>query len=235
MTNSFNEIRDGLKLVIFDCDGVLVDSEGPSCRKVAEYARSLGVNVSDQEAVARYAGNTLAQTVKSFEKDLGHTLPPETVPQMRHMLIEFLKSGVDPIEGVFDLLKDLKKHKIPFSIGSNSSLKEMEAKFGHTKLDRLIPQDRIFSANDMGCHKPDPGVYLHAAQQQGVTPEEVLVIEDSDTGAEAVRRAGMSCLLLRDPGHSLPPYWPVPHFVRITSLSEVMPLLLPKLSQTILR
>ncbi|MDF7673262.1 HAD family phosphatase [Acetobacteraceae bacterium ESL0709] len=228
--NKSSELRSGLKLVVFDCDGVLIDSEGPSCRKVAEYARSLGIKVSDKEAFSRYAGNTIAQTVSSFEKELGHSLPPETVPQMRHMLVEFLKSGVDPIDGAFDLLEDLKKHHIPFSVGSNSSIVEMEAKFGHTKMDRLIPKDRIFSANDMGCHKPDPGVYLHAAQQEGVTPEETIVIEDSDTGAEAVRRAGMSCLLLRDHNHSLPSYWPVPHFVHITSLSEVMPLLLPKLA-----
>lgn len=230
MMDKANELRNGLKLVIFDCDGVLIDSEGPSCRKVAEYARSLGIKVSDEDAVARYAGGTLAQTVKSFESELGHPLPPETVPQMRHMLIEFLKSGIDPIEGAFDLLNDLKKHKIPFSVGSNSSLAEMEAKFGHTKMDRLIPKERIFSANDMGCHKPDPGVYLHAAQEESVTPAETLVIEDSDIGAEAVRRAGMSCLLLRDSRYPLPSYWPVPHFLRINRLSEVMPLLLPKLA-----
>ncbi|UMM64043.1 HAD family hydrolase [Aristophania vespae] len=228
-----NELRNGLKFVIFDCDGVLIDSERPSCRATAEFARSKGVHVSDEDAIETFAGMTQSQVVKFLEDKIGSSLPEDTETKLRQNIIRLMQSNAEPIEGAMKLLEDLRKHNIPFAVGSNSSIREMDVKFGHTGMDKLIPKDRIYSANDMGCPKPAPDVYLYAAKQHGVSPEETLVVEDSDVGAESVRRAGMSCLLLRDKDHKLPSFWPTPHFVHITNLSEMMPLLLPKLATSL--
>ncbi len=218
-------LRPGLKLVIFDCDGVLIDSEGPSCRATAGFARSLGLNISDEEGVARFAGKALPQVVKELEAELGHPLPPGTNTKMRDNLVRLMQEGVGPVEGAIPLLEALAARHVPVRVGSNSSMAEMDAKFGFTGMNRLLPEERIHSAADMGTPKPDPAVYLHGAEVEGVRPEETVVIEDSDTGADAARRAGMSCILLRPASHPLPAFWPVEGFVQVEHLGEVMPLL----------
>ncbi len=224
-------LRSGLKLVIFDCDGVLIDSEGPSCRATAGFARSLGLNMSDEEGLARFSGKALPDVVKELEAELGHPLPPDTHTKMRDNLVRLMKEGTAPVAGAVPLLEALAARHVPVRVGSNSSMAEMEAKFGFTGMDRLLPEARIHSAADMGRPKPDPAVYLHGAEAEGVRPEETVVIEDSDTGAEAARRAGMSCILLRPASHPLPGFWPVEGFVRVEHLDEVMPLLEVALSR----
>lgn len=226
---SSTALKDGLKLVIFDCDGVLIDSERPSCQATARFARSQGLDLSDDESLRRFAGKALPQVARELEELLGHPLPPETADICRQNLVELMKKGAEPIEGAMDLLRALKAQHVPVRVGSNSSIAEMEAKFSRTGMDRYLAPDRIHSAVDRNHPKPDPEVYLYAAQQEGVSPAEAVVIEDSDTGADAARRAGMSCILLRDDRHPLPPYWPVDGFVRVRHLSEVMPLLQSKL------
>lgn len=225
-----NALRPGLKLVIFDCDGVLIDSEGPSCRATARFARSLGVDISDEEGLARFAGKALPQVVKELEAELGHPLPPGTNTKMRENLVRLMKEGIEPVAGAIPLLEALAARHVPVRVGSNSSMTEMDAKFGFTGMDRLLPEERIHSAADMGMPKPDPAVYLRGAEMEGVRPDETVVIEDSDTGAEAARRAGMSCILLRPTSHPLPAFWPVDGFVRVDHLDDVMPLLEPVLA-----
>lgn len=225
-----NALRPGLKLVIFDCDGVLIDSEGPSCRATARFARSLGVDISDEEGLARFAGKALPQVVKELEAELGRPLPPGTNTKMRENLVRLMKEGIEPVAGAIPLLEALAARHVPVRVGSNSSMTEMDAKFGFTGMDRLLPEERIHSAADMGMPKPDPAVYLRGAEMEGVRPDETVVIEDSDTGAEAARRAGMSCILLRPASHPLPAFWPVDGFVRVDHLDDVMPLLEPVLA-----
>ncbi|MXV45155.1 HAD-IA family hydrolase [Saccharibacter sp. 17.LH.SD] len=224
------ELRNGLKLVIFDCDGVLIDSERPSCHATARFARSIGLEMSDQEALERFAGKALPQVARELSKLSGHPLPPDTADRLRQGLVDMMKKGASPVDGAPELLKALVAHHIPIRVGSNSSMAEMEAKFHRTGMDTYLPEDRIHSAVDMHHPKPDPEVYLYAARQEGVLPTEAVVVEDSDTGADAARRAGMSCILLRDDGHPLPPYWPVEGFVRVQHLSEVLPLIEAKVA-----
>lgn len=226
---SSSELKNGLKLVIFDCDGVLIDSERPSCQATARFARSQGLAMSDQEALQRFAGKALPQVARELEALIGRSLPPQTADILRQGLVDLMKQGAEPIDGAMELLQGLTSQKIPVRVGSNSSLAEMDAKFGRTGMGRYFTPDRIHSAVDRKHPKPDPDVYLYAAQQEGVRPSEVVVIEDSDTGADAARRAGMSCILLRDDSHPLPSYWPVEGFVRVRHLSEVLPLLDSKL------
>ncbi|MBS1097174.1 HAD family phosphatase [Gluconobacter sphaericus] len=214
-----------LKLVIFDCDGVLVDSEGPSCRATAEFARSKGLSMTDEEAHRRFAGMALPQVVSELEAELGHSLPDETAFILRENLVQMMKKSVESVSGAPEMLSGIRSLGLPVRVGSNSSLREMDAKFERTGMTQFFPENRIHSANDMGCPKPAPDVYLYAAKAEGVLPENCVVIEDSDTGAEAAWKAGMACVLLRPEDMPEPPFWPVEGSVRIAHLDELVPLL----------
>ncbi|MQR98695.1 HAD family hydrolase [Gluconobacter aidae] len=214
-----------LKLVIFDCDGVLVDSEGPSCRATAEFARSKGLSISDDEAHTRFAGMALPQVVRELETELGHSLPDKTAFILRENLVQMMKKSAEPVSGALEMLSGIRSLGLPVRVGSNSSVREMDAKFERTGMTQFFPENRIHSANDMGCPKPAPDVYLYAAKAEGVLPENCVVIEDSNTGAEAAWKAGMACVLLRPDDVPLPPFWPVEGSVRITHLDELVPLL----------
>ncbi|QEH95801.1 HAD family hydrolase [Gluconobacter thailandicus] len=214
-----------LKLVIFDCDGVLVDSEHASCQATAEFARSLGLNISDEAAHDRFSGKALPQVVEELEHELGRSLPENTALKMRDNLVRLMQKTAEPVEGASEMMHGIRDLGVPFRVGSNSSVTEMDAKFERTGMTHFFPEDRVHSANDMNEPKPSPEVYLYAAKAERVLPENCVVIEDSDTGAEAARRAGMSCVLLRADGLPNPSFWPVPGFVRINHLSQLVPLL----------
>ncbi|WP_323989351.1 HAD-IA family hydrolase [Nguyenibacter sp. L1] len=210
-----------LRLVIFDCDGVLVDSEGPSCRVVAQELRRIGLHYDDDAAVHRFAGRALTLIKTEAEAETGRALPDDWVAMVQDRLVELMRAEARAIDGAHGMLTAVIGLDLPVRVGSNSSIAEMDVKFARTGLDRFVA-DRIHSARDMGCPKPDPGVYLHAAETEGVAPDECLVLEDSDTGALAARAAGMACVLLR-PLHLPAPEWP--GLYRIAHLSEFAPLL----------
>lgn len=214
-----------LKLVIFDCDGVLVDSERASCQATAEFARSLGLDISDEVAHDRFAGKALPQIVEELEGELGRILPENTAFKMRDNLVRIMKKMAEPVDGAPEMMQGIRSLGMPFRVGSNSSVAEMEVKFERAGMGHFFPENRVHSANDMNAPKPSPEVYLYAARSEGVLPENCVVIEDSDTGAEAARQAGMSCVLLRSEDLPLPSFWPAPGFVKITHLSQLVPLL----------
>lgn len=213
--------QSSLRLVIFDCDGVLIDSEGTSCRLVAQAAREAGYDVPERDAVATFGGKALVEIKKEIEAHTGHRLPDNWAINLRDRFVEAFRSSVEVIDGVHDMLEAIDRLGLPMRVGSNSSMLEMEAKFTPTGLaDRLV--GRIHSAADMQTPKPAPDVYLHAAAEEGVLPEQCVVLEDSDTGARAALLAGMTCVLFR-PAHEPAPEWP--GLVRISHLSEFAPLL----------
>lgn len=210
-----------LKLVIFDCDGVLVDSEQTCCRISAEEARAVGLNIPAENAVDEFSGMALPEIQKDIEKKTGKSLGPDWANRVQKRFVEAMKKGVEPIDGVHAMLDGVKKLGLPVRVGSNSSVEEMDAKFIATDMTNYFT-NRVHSARDMGVPKPRPDVYLHAAEQEGVSPANCVVLEDSNTGARAAVDAGMMCVLLR-PGTEPVPDWP--NLVRIRHLSEFVPLL----------
>ncbi|WP_075595463.1 HAD family hydrolase [Novacetimonas hansenii] len=210
-----------LRLIIFDCDGVLIDSEGPSCRMLARELRKVGLEISDEDAVGRFAGKALTALKEELQDQAGLELDQDWPTQMQHALVELMRSEAETIEGSAAMLREIRELRIPYRIGSNSSKMEMDAKFGRTGLDSLISPDCIHSARDMGKPKPDPAVYLSAAHAEGVAPENCLVLEDTETGAGAARAAGMACVLLRPldlPATSWPGLLRVGHLTEFTAL-----------------
>ncbi|AOX17912.1 HAD family hydrolase [Kozakia baliensis] len=212
-----------LRLVIFDCDGVLVDSEGPSNNLLAEVARQNGVRISGEEAFERFAGKALSQVQQELESESGKSLGDDYVQRMQSRLVQLMREEAEPIDGAGSMLQAVRALGLPVRVGSNSSVEEMEAKFERVGFEQHFSADRIHSARDMGRPKPDPHVYLHAARMEGVTPSECVVIEDSDTGVAAAHEAGMACVLLRAEGPTSPRNWP--GLVRIRHLDELAPYL----------
>ncbi|KXV15594.1 phosphatase [Acetobacter malorum] len=210
-----------LKLVIFDCDGVLVDSEQTCCRISAEEARAAGLNIPAEKAVDEFSGMALPEIQKDIEKKTGKSLGSDWANRVQKRFVEAMKKGVEPIDGVHAMLDGVKKLGLPVRVGSNSSVEEMDAKFIATDMTHYFT-NRVHSARDMGVPKPRPDVYLHAAEQEGVSPANCVVLEDSNTGARAAVDAGMMCVLLRS-GSEPVPEWP--NLVRIRHLSEFVPLL----------
>lgn len=212
-----------LRLVIFDCDGVLIDSEGPSIRLIARVARERGAGLTDEEALIRHPGKALGQVQRELEADYGLTLGADWVAEMQARLVTLMRVEAETIEGAAAMLEAVRALGLPFRVGSNSSIVEMEAKFDRVGFSALFPADRIHSAREMGHPKPDPHVYLHAAAQEGVSPSDCVVIEDSDPGVAAAHDAGMACVLLRPHGPPPPHQWP--GLVIIRHLDDLAPLL----------
>jgi HAD superfamily hydrolase (TIGR01509 family) len=208
------------QLVIFDCDGVLVDSEGPSCRLIARSARAAGIALSDARAM-EFAGRALSDIKHVLDAESGTRLADDWVAQMQQALVELMREEAEPIDGVHAMLASVAALGFPVRVGSNSSSVEMEAKFGRVGLTEHF-RDRIHSARDMRAPKPSPVVYLEAARAENIAPERCIVLEDTDTGAKAAHAAGMTCVLLRSQPLPLPP-WDRVH--RIEHLSEFAPLL----------
>lgn len=219
--------EDGtLKLVIFDCDGVLVDGEHLSTAKMAEEARHYGWDISNAEAHRIFTGGELVKIGERIGRETGKEMPDNWDMMMQDRIVKMMETEAETIDGAHEMLQRVHDLGLPIRIGSNSSGAEMEAKFSSTGLDELLEEERIHSGRDLDMPKPRPDLYLHAAELEGVPPEQCIVLEDSDTGAEAARRAGMACVLLRDLSKPAPSW---PGLLRIGHLSEF-----PALLKTIL-
>jgi beta-phosphoglucomutase-like phosphatase (HAD superfamily) len=196
------DIRTGsqmpLRLVIFDCDGVLIDSEALCDRVVsAELARQ-GWHLSPAECHQRFLGLTFADIQTAAERHLGRSLGENWLDHVVKEVTTVMANEVEPIPGAADALKATTTLGLPFRIASNSSRLEMAAKFNRTGLDVLISPDRIHSAYDLFARskkgKPAPDLFLDAADAENVPPKDCVVIEDSLAGVTGAIAAGMRCL-----------------------------------------
>ena len=188
-----------LRLVIFDCDGVLIDSEGPSNRLVAQAVTELGWPLTTEQSAALFVGHRLSDIPPVVEVRIGRPVPPGWVEGLRQRLIDLLAAEVEAMPGAHAALAATTALGLPYRIASNSSHAEMAVKFARTGMTELVA-GRTHSARDVARGKPAPDVFLHAAAQEGVPHEACLVIEDSVPGATAARAAGMACIGLAPHG-----------------------------------
>ena len=185
--------RAPLRLVIFDCDGVLVDSEGPSSRLVAREITALGWKIGAEEAQSLFIGRRLSDIPPLVEPQIGRPVPPGWIEDLRDKLIAMLAEEVEAMPGAHGALTATAEHGLKLRVASNSSHAEMAVKFERTGLAHLV-SGRLHSARDVAHGKPAPDVFLAAAAAEGIPPEACLVIEDSVPGATAARAAGMACI-----------------------------------------
>jgi len=179
------------ELVLFDCDGVLVDSETIANRVMAEDLTRRGYPVNTEQAMDLFVGGTLA-SAKDYVTGQGMSLPDTWLDDVYAAMYATLANEVEVVPHVAGVLDRLDASGVPYAVVSNGSETRMGITLGRTGLlDRF--EGRIFSAHTVGIAKPDPGLFLHAASAFGVTPGAAIVVEDSRTGAKAARLAGMRC------------------------------------------
>jgi len=175
-------------LVIFDCDGVVVDSERIVHAVFGAFIRSLGAHLSDAEMFERFLGLRLAECLRVVEGITGQPVPPGALDRYRADRDRVLREQVQPVEGVRQVLEGL---TIPYCIASSGDLDKMRVTLGATKLLPLF-DGRFYSATEVPRGKPAPDVFLLAAQRMGAAPARCVVIEDSVNGVLAGCAAGMT-------------------------------------------
>ena len=182
-----------LRLVIYDCDGVLVDSEPVANRIVAAELTALGWAMSADEAEAHFLGLSNIDMQPIIEHHLERRLPDTWQEALMQKMLDGLAEGVEAIPGAIEALHATTRLGLPWRVASNSSHEEMDVKFGRLGIRDLVA-GRVHSHRDVARGKPAPDLFLAAAAAQGVAPEHCVVIEDSVPGATAAAAAGMPCL-----------------------------------------
>lgn len=189
--------RHPLGMVIFDCDGVLIDSEGVCNRVVAEILTADGWPMSADECEAAFIGMSFYAMQPVIETYLGRSLGATWVDTVVDRVTEAMEREAEPMPGALAALEAVTAMGLPWRIASNSSHQEMHAKFGRVGWLDLVA-GRMHSSVDViargGRGKPAPDLFLDTAEAQGIAPPRCLVIEDSVHGATAARDAGMDCL-----------------------------------------
>lgn len=180
-------------LVIFDCDGTLVDSETVATEVLVEYLAELGMHLSAADALARFKGRKMADNLEELALMRGAPLPQDFVKLLRARIAPVIHQRLQPIEGALELVKSL---KLPFCLASNGPVDEIRLSLGVTG---LLPyfEGNIFSAYEVGSWKPEPHLFLHAAETMGFEPSRCAVVEDSLPGVQAGVAAGMQVFALQ--------------------------------------
>ena len=180
------------KLIIFDCDGTLVDSEPLTNGLVALMIRENGIEMSKSKALDLFAGKTLSD-ITNFIKSHGVDINEVTFEkEYRERCLTIFQRELKAIPGVHDLLSSL---EIPYCIASNGPKVKMDVTLPASNLSQYFTEETIFSAYDVQAWKPKPDLFLHAANIMGYRPEETLVIEDTWSGAMGAINAKMDVWL----------------------------------------
>jgi HAD superfamily hydrolase (TIGR01509 family) len=173
--------------VIFDCDGVLVDSERLSHEVLRQMIAEYGRELSLKEALDHFMGTSTERCLAVLSSLIGRPAPSDFLSVFRDRTFEAFAASLAPIPGVAGVLESL---QLPFCVASNGPKEKMKLTLG---LTGLLPhfEGRLFSAQDVARPKPAPDLFLHAAASMAARPSSCVVIEDSPTGVAAARAAGM--------------------------------------------
>ena len=185
---------DGRRIdaVLFDCDGVLVDSERVATECIIEFAARFGAVFEFDEALERFTGARMADNLRDIEERGKCKLPDDFEDSLRaHMAAQF-EARLEPMDGAEALIEAL---DVPYCVASNGPRSKMEVTL---RIAGLLEHfaGRIVSAYEVGVWKPDPGLFLHAARMLGTPPDRCAVVEDSDYGIAAGVAAGMQVFAL---------------------------------------
>jgi HAD superfamily hydrolase (TIGR01509 family) len=179
-------------MVIFDCDGVLVDSERLTHQVVVDMLAEHGVALGFDEAVDRFIGMSMANGLVQLKALLGGELPPDFLPEMGRRTRDAFRAGLTTVAGVEAVLDTLEGRRL-YCVASNGNLKKVDFTLGHTGLAPRFA-GRIFTADDVAHPKPAPDLFLLAARTLGADPARTTVVEDTPTGITAAKAAGMRAI-----------------------------------------
>lgn len=187
-----------MTLLIYDCDGVLVDSEPLACAALAELMTSLGRTMTAAEAMRLFGGRRLTDVLQLAERMLGHPIPHDVgAAAARHLLVRFRRE-LKPVAGVAEAVSALPYRRC---VASSSAPERIRLSLEVTGLAPLFG-DRVYSADEVANGKPAPDLFLFAAAQLGADPSLAIVIEDSVPGIAAARAAGMATIGFAGAGHA---------------------------------
>lgn len=190
-----------LAAVLFDCDGVLVDSETLTNELLREDLAGRGLKLSLDETFDHFMGSTM-WGVAEKAVSLGASLPDDWIPAFYEKMYDVMAESVEAVPGADRLLDRLIEVGIRVAVGSNGPRSKMDITLTKTGLmTRLSPH--VYSSQDLANPKPAPDVYLHAAGQLDVDPSRCIVVEDSVSGARAAEAAGMRCIGFATMGQEL--------------------------------
>jgi HAD superfamily hydrolase (TIGR01509 family) len=190
------------ELVIFDCDGVLVDSEWLASKIEAKLLTDAGLSITAEEVGERYSGMTWKEILLDVERNSDIVLSAAMIEQAEKLVDLALEHELDMIEGAD---RAVSRIKMPKCIASNSSRARLGISLGRTGLEGLF-EPHIFAAHEVGNNKgkPDPNVFLHAASVFSARPQNTIVIEDSVHGIKGAMAAGMRVIGFTGGRHTYP-------------------------------
>lgn len=174
-------------LVIFDCDGVLIDSEIISAKMLRAEALKLGIDISIDHILKNYVGRSYPTVLAEIQERFNLTLPQDFEMKYRTRLLEAFETQLNIIPYVYDVIQKL---KIPYCIATSSSPRRVNRSLELVGLSELFIQN-IFTASQVKRGKPAPDLFLFAATSMGAIPENTMVIEDSESGVAAGLAANM--------------------------------------------
>jgi HAD superfamily hydrolase (TIGR01509 family) len=183
-----------VELVIFDCDGVLVDSEVISNRVLATMLTEQGLPTTPQQARSEYQGLLLADVLARAEAKLGGVFPTDWLARYEAQRADAFRRELAPVAGAAATVEHLLAAGLKVCVASQGKLAKTRLSLALTGLDRLFPERARFSAHDVANGKPAPDLFLHAAAAMQVEPDGCAVVEDTPSGVVAAVSAGMRAI-----------------------------------------
>ncbi|HLI44551.1 MAG TPA: HAD family phosphatase [Acidimicrobiales bacterium] len=207
-------------LVLFDCDGVLVDSERLAVQVEVAVLGSLGWEISPEEVVERFLGVSDADYLAQIEEHLGITLPEGWLEEMEPRYRHAFERELTVVPGILSALERIEEAGIMTAVASSGSPAKLRFTLSHTGLFERF-EGRVFSAVEVTRGKPAPDLFLHAAAALGVDPARTAVVEDSPAGIEAALAAGMRTVAYAGGGLVPPERLSRPGVTVITDMSHL--------------
>lgn len=193
--------RAGIDLVVFDCDGVLVDSEVLACRAVVDTLAAFGHAVAAESIAERFTGVSNRDMYAVLAVDVGGTLPDDFDAAMKRRALELFERELQAIAGLETMLPQLAMDKC---VASSSLPDDLLWKLRRTDLLRWFSPAAIFSTALVARGKPAPDIFLYAAAKMGASPQRSLAVEDSAPGIAAAKAAGMTAFGFSGGSHCRP-------------------------------
>jgi len=191
-------MKKPIKCILFDCDGVLVDSEPIALSTLVYQANELGVEIDLEFATQYFKGNSLEEVIATITLFRKKPVPSNFEQVYRKISFDRFKKELKPIEGITELIPQL---TIPFAVASSGPQHKIRLNLEITELIHQF-DGNIFSCYDLQKWKPDPAIYIHAAKKMGFEPKECLIIEDSLMGVQAAVASGARVYAYAEHAHN---------------------------------
>jgi HAD superfamily hydrolase (TIGR01509 family) len=213
--------KQKIEAVIFDCDGTLVDSEVLGCQVMWEVAVSHGCTLDEATTVKAFTGSNMAKSITLINAHSPSPMPEDFATKVRAAMAEKFKQELQEIVGASELLRELKLRNIPMAIATNGPRAKAELTLGLTGLLPYFQNpDTLFSAYQHDTFKPDPKLFLLAAEFLNVDPKNCAAVEDSWSGLKAAVDAGMQVFSLVDLQELHEQFDPAP--IHLRQLSQLL-------------